>query len=179
MSTASWGDDHAGVVSTARTSSRSGPASAAFPRDEGAGSSPASRSITFFVAGTPVTQGSKKAFVVKGRAVIVENADRELKSWRTAVASEARRQDAFIDGAVMLTCRFFLRKPPSRPRRDLVPRGRRNDVDKLLRAVMDALTGVLFTDDGDVVYTSVGKLWASPDRPAGVHIHLSSFPEQP
>lgn len=171
-----WDDDQAGVVSTSRTSSRSGPtAPAANPRDEGAGSSPASRSITFFVAGTPVTQGSKKAFVVKGRAVIVDDADRELKSWREAVASEARRQSAFIDGPVAITCVFKLRKPASRPRRDVVPQGRRNDIDKLLRAVMDALTGVLFTDDGDVVNASVGKRWASPDGPAGVYVHLSSF----
>ena len=43
---------------------------------------------------------------------------------------------------------------------------RRPDLDKLQRAVLDALTGVLFSDDGQVVQLAAVKQYGQP----GVHI---------
>ena len=121
--------------------------------------------IRFAVLGQPVTQGSKRAFVNKhtGRAGMVENKAEELKSWREAIRSEAQRAvesgARLIDGPVVVRLFFGLAKPSSAPkrRRTFPIAARSGDVDKLARAVLDALTGVLFGDDSQVVSLTVSK----------------------
>ena len=44
----------------------------------------------------------------------------------------------------------------------------RLDLDKLVRAGLDALTGVVFVDDRQVVAITATKAWADATRPAGV-----------
>jgi len=111
--------------------------------------------IQFFVHGLPVPQGSKK---VIGRNVI-EMADARLRSWRQDVASTAKSvmaQEGAEAGIEPVDVRlmFFLPRPqghygsgrnanrlkPSAPATPAV----HPDLDKLVRSVLDALTGVCF-----------------------------------
>lgn len=138
--------------------------------------------VDFFVAGTPITQGSKSAIRVGNRAVVVEGKSRAARdsfaAWRHAVAAEARRvaDDHFLfDGApitnpVLVTLTFGLQKPASAPkRRRTWPCGARSgDVDKLARACLDAITGVLVADDAQVVGLAVTKDYGRP----GVRVML-------
>lgn len=139
--------------------------------------------ISFRVAGEPKTQGSMSAFVVKGRAVVVQGGSKarreSLGSWREAVAAEARRAldgAGLITGPVALTLMFGLPKPASTPkRRRAWPIGARSgDVDKLARAVMDALTGTVLRDDAQVVSLVVEKDYADPP---GVHVGIREIIE--
>jgi crossover junction endodeoxyribonuclease RusA len=125
-----------------------------------------SRAIQFFVAGMPVTQGSKRAFVVKGRPIVTEvNADK-LKLWRHAINDEARKArngfDEPLSGAVAVSMDFYMPKPASEPkrRRTWPTKARSGDVDKLARAGLDAMTHVLFNDDAQVVTLMVRKDWS-------------------
>ena len=52
---------------------------------------------------------------------------------------------------------FLLPKPPSRPKRRRCWPTVKPDIDKLVRAVLDALTSVVFTDDAQVVALRVDK----------------------
>lgn len=141
--------------------------------------------IDFFVAGTPVTQGNKTGFVKNGRVVMTEGKSNTARgnfvAWRHAVASEARRaaggdEDFDTDddwpwpGPVIVCLTFGLQRPASAPkRRRTWPTGARSgDVDKLSRAILDALTGVLIADDGQVVGLSVTKTYGRP----GVRVQL-------
>lgn len=147
--------------------------------------------IEFFVAGTPVTQGSKTAIVRGGRPILVEKHTDKARggfvAWRHAVASEARRaaggdedQDTGDDwpqpGPVIVTLSFGLQMPASAPKRRRVwPIGARSgDVDKLARACLDAITGVLIGDDAQVVGLSVTKAYGRP----GVRIQMWSEKEE-
>jgi len=122
------------------------------------------------VLGIPQPQGNKTAFVVKGRAVLVEGRRKEsrasFQSWRQAVAHEAAAWaklsglPAPIDGPVRMDVTFSLPRPKSAPKRVLHPAAR-PDVDKLLRAVLDSLTGIVFTDDARVVKCNVEKKFAT------------------
>jgi Holliday junction resolvase RusA-like endonuclease len=38
------------------------------------------------------------------------------------------------------------------------------DIDKLCRSALDALTGILFVDDGQVVQITAGKVYGAPER---------------
>lgn len=122
----------------------------------------------FFVAGLPVTQGSKRAIVHKstGRAVVIESSNRNLGAWRHAIAQEARRcipepidRDGGRGRPVWLTLDFYLSRPASLPKRHGFPTSR-PDVDKLSRAAFDALSGVAYLDDSQVVSLTVSKRFA-------------------
>jgi Holliday junction resolvase RusA-like endonuclease len=124
----------------------------------------------FTVTGTPVTQGSKTGFVVKTasghRAIVADQNAKKLKPWREAVRQDAITAMAGRDpftGPVTVTVRFALARPSSAPKtRRTWPTGARSgDVDKLLRAILDALTDAgVFADDAQVVRAEAIKDYA-------------------
>ncbi len=139
------------------------------------------RTVTFSVLGTPVPQGSLSGFVVgkrlwdgsvmNARAVVTASNRHKLNPWRTDVKAAAEAACAGIDvrdEAVRVTLRFVLARPSSVKR---AWPATRPDLDKLARAVLDALTGVAFTDDSRVVELACSKRYATNnDDPPGVHV---------
>lgn len=131
--------------------------------------------IVLEVFGLPQPQGSKTAFVRAGRAVLVEGrrtaARAQFAMWRQAVQTAAsdwlRSQGAPapLDVPLRVSMVFHLPRPRSTPRRVVWP-AKRPDLDKLTRAVFDALTGLLFTDDSRICAVEARKVFAA-DRPAG------------
>ena len=119
--------------------------------------------VAFAVAGTPVPQGSTRAFVVNGRAVTTSTSGQNLKHWRQSIAQAAQdaRGGEFADRGVPVTVRlrFLLQKPKSAPKRVTQPTTK-PDADKLIRAALDALTGVVFADDSQVVTLTAWKEYA-------------------
>jgi crossover junction endodeoxyribonuclease RusA len=124
------------------------------------------RQYHFFVAGQPVTQGHKTAGVNPhtGQAFMRETGGSRLKLWRHAINDEARRK---CDGLppselpVEVELTFWLPKPKSAPKRTRTyPIKRGLDVDTAARAALDALTGVMFRDDAQVIRLAVHKLYA-------------------
>ena len=97
--------------------------------------------VAVFVPGRPVTQGSMRV-LSRGR---MTHDNPRLRGWRKAVGWMARSAlgaQPPTDDAVVVRCHFCL----APTRRSDAP-----DLDKLVRAVLDALTGVVFTDDKQVV----------------------------
>jgi Holliday junction resolvase RusA-like endonuclease len=115
--------------------------------------------LAFSVAMTPQPQGSARAFVVKGHAVVTSD-NKRLKDYRQAVAwsAQACRPRGWrpLDGPVLVSVVFMLLKPRSVPKRRRLPTVK-PDVDKLARAVLDALTGIAYRDDAQVTTLSVRK----------------------
>lgn len=128
--------------------------------------------LRVFVPGVPASQGSLKAFVVKGRPRITHD-NKGLGVWRDAVtrhAAELWGGQAPLDGAVAVTMTFYLPRPPSIPRRQRYPH-RRPDLDKLARAVLDSLTGLVLSDDARAVDLVCAKRYAV-DEPPGVALDV-------
>jgi len=126
-------------------------------------------SLAFRVDGVPCPQGSLRAFAYQrttgtlATRVVSDNPD--LAAWRQAVAWSALAAlpagRTTFGGPVDVVASFVL----ARPRRRARPwPTSRPDVDKLLRAVLDALTGIVWRDDAQVVRTSASKHYAAADE---------------
>jgi Holliday junction resolvase RusA-like endonuclease len=126
--------------------------------------------LSFFVPGTPIPQGSKKAFVRGKRAVIVDDNQEKLNEWRGVVKNAASQalcgRLGFEKDAELVVLYDFLFMPPKR-----LTRKRPNvrpDLDKLERAIGDALTDAgVWRDDGQVVVSHTSKEYSETP---GVHI---------
>ena len=120
--------------------------------------------IEFVVYGTPIPQGSTKAFMRPGMRFPVVTADNaKTKPWRQAIVDASREKlagRAPIEGPVELYVTFYLPRPKSAPKRVTEP-AKLPDLDKLVRAVGDALTAAgVWVDDGQVVLTRARKAFA-------------------
>lgn len=111
------------------------------------------RSISFGVRGTaPVPKGS---FVVI-RGNMVPQAKKQLVTWTRMLADAAtaemrRLQSQSFFGACDVEIVFYCRRPR-----------RAGDIDKLARAVLDAMTGIVYLDDDVVVSLRATKVVAEP-----------------
>jgi crossover junction endodeoxyribonuclease RusA len=129
------------------------------------------------VIGMPATQGSKRGFPVRRKngtigVALVESGGEHHRSWREAVAAEARRvaDGAPLDEPVVATFTFYLPRPKSAKKSVLFP-DKKPDSLKLARAVEDALTKILYSDDSRIVTHTIRKRFAV-DRPPGVEISI-------
>jgi crossover junction endodeoxyribonuclease RusA len=132
--------------------------------------------ITFTVIGHAQPQGSTKAFMPKGaRYPVVTSDNPNLKQWRQLVAHAAQPYAAGgpLRGGVFVLLTFSLQRPKTLPKR-VREHLKKPDIDKLARAVLDALTGILFVDDSEVIRLTVKKQYAAPHQPPGVLITVAS-----
>lgn len=135
--------------------------------------------IEFTVLGRARPQGSKKAFKhpSTGRIILTEQS-KQVGPWRENVRGEALRAGLGdpVDGPVMVHVVAVFARPKSHYRtgknahllKDSAPATPTTrsvgDIDKLARAVLDALTGVVFMDDSQVVALVAAKRWGWPER---------------
>lgn len=136
------------------------------------------RTIMFTVAGRPATAGSKRAFPFKRKdgklGVSVAPDNQRSKAWMAIVhgaASEAMGEEPLMHGPVLVVMTFCLRRPKShygtgrnadklKASAPDYPTGK-PDITKLVRCVEDALKGVVWADDSQVVRQSVEKVYSA------------------
>lgn len=121
--------------------------------------------IEFTVEGIPRPQGSKRHV---GNGIMVESS-KHVASWRTMVRDAARKAmggKAAVKGEpVFMQCLFFFERPKahynSKGLRSDAPRYviKKPDSDKLIRAVLDACSAVVYYDDSQVQIDLCVKLW--------------------
>lgn len=136
--------------------------------------------ITFHVDGDPQPKGSTKAYYIAklGRASVTED-NRKSRPWaalvRDAAEQEAGPEILFPRGVpVRLTVLFTMPRPVSLPKRVTAPT-KKPDLDKLLRNVKDALTGVVWQDDSQVIELSSRKRYACGAERPGVVVEVRSI----
>ena len=146
--------------------------------------------VDFFVAGAPATKGSHRV-ITKGkggrllpRPLILNDNPRE-KNWAAAVAGAAQLAMAGrapLEGCVEVHFEFRFQRPkghfrangdvkPSAPERPAV----KPDHDKICRSTGDALNGIVYRDDAQVVRALVEKIYTG--GPIGVRIVCKPFRE--
>lgn len=136
---------------------------------------------SFRVIGKPVTQGSITAIPIKrksGRmgAVAIHTHSDALYIQRTAIQHEYNASGGVLyeDSPITIDMTFSFVRPKSvsakkRPHHTVKP-----DVDKLVRAVLDALTNVAYRDDSQVVRINATKTY---DESEYIEVTVREFTE--
>lgn len=151
--------------------------------------------LAVFVPGHPVAKGDLEvvnlAAVRKGAFPVLraKNAT-ALQSWgrliRGALAAHGWVGPCDYAGAVVIWCGFVLERPKTLDRIEVEPyhTARRNgDVDKLLRGVLDEITGkehgVIGQDDAQMIAAPPEKRYARRGEPTGLHLRVRQLERAP
>lgn len=137
--------------------------------------------ITFFVEGTPAPGGSKNAFPFKradgSLGVRVVDDGKGNKAWRAIVGWTAKARMAELTlqplpGALQVAFDFIMPRPKTvtRPRHIVKP-----DLTKLMRSTEDAMTGIVWLDDAQIVSQALTKRYASDGEASGVFIVVNQL----
>lgn len=129
-----------------------------------------------FVPGKAQPKGSTKSFRTKTGHIVTTGDNPETKPWQAVVGGWVREETgptiAFPEGPVELGLEFILPRRAAEPKRITPPHTRKPDLDKLTRAVLDGLKGLVFADDNQVTAIKpLTKRTAAVGEQPGVHIH--------
>ncbi len=139
--------------------------------------------IELFIRGVPKPGGSKTPGISKktGKQYVYD-ACKGNKAWKNTVAqyAKAHYRGELLDGAILIVAIFYMPRPkshfnskgilkPSAPKYHTT----RPDATKLFRALEDALTGIVWTDDARIVGQEVKKNYADPVSQVGVLVQIS------
>jgi crossover junction endodeoxyribonuclease RusA len=145
--------------------------------------------LAFTVYGVPMTKGNHRALRVKGmKFPIVTETNRNVASWQQLVAEGASRTIAqlpeaervLLTSGVRLTMAYYLPRPKKFAKRGaFVHHLTKPDLDRLERAILDALTAVAYEDDKQVTEIVCGKYYAGIGAPSRVDIAVEPAPPCP
>jgi crossover junction endodeoxyribonuclease RusA len=127
-----------------------------------------------FIAGHPAPQGSKRHV---GNGVMVESS-KAVKPWRSDIRScltDGNGQPrASFGEAVHVELEFVMPRPQSTPKRRTPPAVKKPDLDKLQRAVFDAIGSAgVWRDDSQVTSVVATKRLAEIGEAPGLHLILA------
>ena len=132
-------------------------------------------------------QGSKK-FVgknIKGQPMMIDTC-RRLKSWRNKVGIMAKLVcvDGIIEEPVSIAVTFWFKRPKlhydskkllRQQAPTFVTNRLKGDIDKLLRGLLDGLTGSAFADDSQVVSIVADKKYCELESQVGATIKITTI----
>ncbi|HWU85763.1 MAG TPA: RusA family crossover junction endodeoxyribonuclease [Kofleriaceae bacterium] len=151
--------------------------------------------IAIEVLGEPAPKGSMRAMLVKGRPVMIPGGtsanQRKLRAWTRAIQERveqqlgARTSPLYVDQPLSVMLLFKLPRPAGHfgsrgqllPTAPAHPMAQKDDIDKLARAVLDALKGLLYDDDGRIAVLQCEKQWGDPAN-EGVVISIETLARQ-
>ncbi|MCP4569473.1 MAG: RusA family crossover junction endodeoxyribonuclease [FCB group bacterium] len=136
--------------------------------------------ITLEIPGKPIAKKRPRFWAksVKGKAVsgVYKDADESTAEGKFSLLAweqlRVQELDLPLTGALIVRCLFFLQRPkshfgtgknsdklkPSAPEYHII----RPDIDNLLKFVCDALNGVAWKDDSQIVLKSGQKMYGDP-----------------
>lgn len=141
--------------------------------------------IQFHVPGAPQGKGRARAYRMRSGAIGHYTPDKTRSYERTIrlLARQAVGARKPIDGPVSLTLQIVMPIPASWPawKRDLAQSGQlapttKPDADNIEKAVKDALNGVVYRDDAQVVAADKIKCYEDGELTVGVHVGVSVLP---
>jgi Holliday junction resolvase RusA-like endonuclease len=129
--------------------------------------------ISFTVYGQPAPAGSKTAGRTSDGRTFIRDSSKKSYPWKQKieqVAGDYMSGTPLLDGPLILGLEFYVPRPKGhfgvrglRPSAPKVPTVR-PDLLKLARAVEDALSGIVYRDDAQIVREILDKFYGEPAR---------------
>lgn len=132
--------------------------------------------VAFTVYGIARPKGSTKAFMRPGmKFPIVTSDNKSVKGWEESVRAAIQQHcaGAFFEGPVIVRIDFDLPRPKSMPKR-VQHHTKKPDLDKLARGSLDAMKGVIWPDDSQVVELHVKKRYGGLQPQASIEVESVS-----
>lgn len=141
---------------------------------------------SFFISGHPMPAGSKKYIGQNkktGRALVVDQSGAKGKKWREICQLTGKKnyQGELITAPILLKTRIHLSRPqghygkrgikPSSPIWPTV----KPDLLKLMRSIEDALTGIIWKDDSQIVREEITKRYSDVPENEGCRIWVYTY----
>ena len=102
--------------------------------------------------------------------------DKDMKSWRNhcqlLIANQYMGQP-ILEGALRAKVRFYIKPPQyiSKVKKnqqalldEIIPVGKKPDIDNYEKALYDSMSGIVFQDDGQIALHDVGKFYSLNPR---------------
>jgi Holliday junction resolvase RusA-like endonuclease len=130
------------------------------------------------IIGTPIPQGSTRAFSRGGKVFTTNDAQGTLARWRGDIRTVVQQRMLHEpDGSpVSVSLLFAFARPKSHLTKGGLAKGAPDlpapDIDKLTRAVLDALTGIAYFDDRQVADVHAEKKYIV-EGPSGLDIVIT------
>lgn len=102
--------------------------------------------------------------------------DKDMKSWRNQCRLLISNQyigQPVLEGALRAKVRFYIKPPQyiSKVKRnqqalldEIIPVGKKPDIDNYEKALYDSMSGIVFQDDGQIALHDVGKFYSLNPR---------------
>lgn len=144
---------------------------------------PVGRQFEVYVEGTPVPQGSLNGYLRAGRVILTHSNAADLKRWRKHVGNAIKaRWDYTGQGAqpyraAHLALVFYMPRPKSHTKRQRADTDHmvKPDLDKLVRAILDAIPETVLVDDSRVSWIRAHKVYEDAGSEPGVHILMKEI----
>ena len=126
--------------------------------------------LFFTVHGIAIPQGSTRAFIPKGWSrPVITAANVKTKPWRQEIAGcaiHAMSENGLTiigRGQAVSVAAWFRFPRPKSVSKKILYKTTKPDLDKLARSLLDALTGIVFEDDSQVMEMHVSKHFGDPE----------------
>lgn len=102
--------------------------------------------------------------------------DKDMKSWRNncqLLISNQYMGQPMLEGALRAKVRFYIKPPQyiSKVKKnqqalidEIIPVGKKPDIDNYEKALYDSMSGIVFKDDGQIALHDVGKFYSLNPR---------------
>ena len=131
---------------------------------------------SFVIKGHARPKGSWNAIHVKGKIRFVPTST-PAAQWFKYIGEEVKRLwklKKLWEGPILVDLVFLLPRPKSNLNEWPTTRGT-GDIDKLTRAILDAMTGVVYVDDVQVVQTTELKVWQQDGEQPEVRVKVKQL----
>lgn len=138
--------------------------------------------LKIVIPGSPIGQGRPKFSTINGHPKAYDpEKSRNYKAYVKLLAVQAMKEQGFemIDGACAVIIQAYFEVPKSKSKKfreaallDQVRPTKKPDADNIVKAIQDALNGLVYKDDACIVNLSCEKFYSDNPR---VEVYISPY----
>lgn len=125
--------------------------------------------IRFKIIGAPVAKGRPR-FARRGNFVTTYTPE-NTRTWEAFVKDQSNRHrpEKLWEGALLMTLVFYMPRPKSLPKK-VIHHIKKPDLDNLAKSIKDALQGIIYRTDSQIVELNLRKIYGTCEHGVVVDI---------